>query len=63
MKRGGFFFGALVLTLCLVGCKALTAKEALQSVEEVALSSQALTLASGTVEIATDFTIGEATGP
>jgi hypothetical protein len=44
------------------GCgeEALTAKEALMALEEVALSSQAETSSSGTVEIATNFTIGAA---
>jgi hypothetical protein len=44
------------------GCgeEALTAKEALQALEEVALSSQAETSSSGTIEISTNFTIGAA---
>ncbi len=49
-----------VLSVCIGGCNALTAEEAKQAVEEVTLSSQALTLASGSIEIATDFTIGDA---
>jgi hypothetical protein len=44
------------------GCQdaALTPGEALQALEEVALSSQAETCSGGTVEIATGFTIGAA---
>jgi hypothetical protein len=44
------------------GCRdeALTAGEALQAIEEVALSSQAETSSGGTIEIATNFTIGAA---
>jgi hypothetical protein len=53
---------AVPLLVALSGCQeeALTAKEALQALEEVALSSQALTSTSGTVEIGTNFTIGAA---
>lgn len=59
-------FTALLLTAPLLvaaaGCgeEALTAKEALMALEEVALSSQAETSSSGTIEIGTNFTIGEA---
>jgi hypothetical protein len=44
------------------GCQdaALTPREALQALEEVALSSQAETCSGGTIEIATGFTIGAA---
>ncbi len=65
MQRGYLFF-VLVLVPLLLGVgrcwnnDALTAEEAQQSLEEVSLSSQALTLASGTVEISTNFTIGQA---
>ncbi|MCP4680031.1 MAG: hypothetical protein GY854_31980 [Deltaproteobacteria bacterium] len=52
-------FSALVF-FGLLSCQALTAEEARQALEEVTLSSQALSLASGSVEIATDFTIGDA---
>jgi hypothetical protein len=40
--------------------EALTAGEARQAIEESALSSQAATLVNGTVEISTNFTIGQA---
>ena len=40
--------------------EALTAGEALKALEEVALSSQALNVASGSGEISTNFTIGQA---
>jgi len=40
--------------------EALTAGEALQALEEVALSTQATQLANGTIEISTNFTIGQA---
>jgi hypothetical protein len=59
-------FKLLVLVVPLLvaasGCgeEALTAKEALMALEEVALSSQAETSSNGTVEIATNFTIGQA---
>jgi len=48
--------------LALCGCQqdSLTAREALQTVEELALESQALTVSSGTVELTTSFTIGQA---
>lgn len=52
---------APAVALVLVACNApLTRKEAAEAVEEVKLTSQAVTLASGTIEIKTDFTIGEA---
>lgn len=38
----------------------VTADEATEALDEMATAEQALTLASGSVEIATDFTIGEA---
>jgi len=53
------------LALTLTACprenddEALTAAEARQALEETQLASQAETLASGTVEIATNFTIGQ----
>ena len=40
--------------------EALTGSEALQALEEVVLSTQMTVLTSGTVEIATNFTIGQA---
>lgn len=48
--------------LGLCGCRldSLTAGEALQSIEEMALESQALTVSSGTIELTTSFTIGQA---
>jgi len=51
------FAATLVLTSCQ---QALTAEEAQQALEETALSSQALTVVGGTVEISTNFTIGKA---
>ncbi len=42
------------------GEEALTSSEALQALEEVVLSTQMTVLTSGTVEIATNFTIGQA---
>ena len=42
------------------GEEALTSSEALQSLEEVVLSTQMTVLTSGSVEIATNFTIGQA---
>ncbi len=49
----------------LAGCPsekedAMTAGEALQALDEASISSQAASLTSGTVEIATNFTIGQA---
>ena len=47
--------------LALCGCdRALTAGEALQAIEELSLESQALTVSSGTIELTTSFTIGQA---
>jgi hypothetical protein len=47
--------------LALAGCdRALTAGEALQAIEELSLESQALTVSSGTIELTTSFTIGQA---
>ncbi|MBN2342672.1 MAG: hypothetical protein JXX29_16635 [Deltaproteobacteria bacterium] len=44
----------------LLGCDALTREEAAVAVEEMALASQAATLVGGTVEISTNFTLGQA---
>jgi len=53
---------AVLAGLALSGCReeALTAGEALQTVEELSLESQALTVSSGTIELTTSFTIGAA---
>ena len=55
--------GLLVLSLVFSGCweddEALTGEEALEALGEIALSNSALTLTSGTVEISTNFTIGQ----
>ncbi len=53
------------IAVFLGGCPAdkeegMTAGEALQALDEASLSSQAASLTSGTVEIATNFTIGQA---
>lgn len=56
-----------LVTMALLGagpCKkdddALTAGEATEALEELTVAEQALTLTSGSIEIATDFTIGDA---
>jgi hypothetical protein len=52
----------VVAGLALAGCEqeALTAGEALQAIEELSLESQAQTVSSGTIELTTSFTIGQA---
>lgn len=52
----------IVAGVAMCGCLAerLTVAEALEAVEEVSLATQANTLMSSSVEIATDFTIGQA---
>ncbi len=62
MTRTAICTVALLVLAAAGGCKdeALTAREALQALEEVALSSQAETSSGGTIEIATNFTIGAA---
>ena len=52
----------LPFSICWGQCQedALTAGEALQALEEVSLSSQAIQTANGTIEISTNFTIGQA---
>lgn len=59
MRRLGL---ALGLAMTLWGCKekALTRVEASEALEESQLATQAAELTSGTVEITTNFTIGEA---
>lgn len=52
-----------LLLLCFTGCKReepLTGEEAGQALEEMEIDSQSQALTSNTVEIATNFTIGEA---
>jgi len=50
-----------IATVALAGCEeALTAREALQTVEELSLESQAITVSNGTIELTTSFTIGQA---
>lgn len=45
---------------CLVGCEALTREEAAEALAELEVSSQASALTSSSVEISTNFTIGDA---
>lgn len=56
------FMAALALTAALSGCRMdpLTGQEAQQALEESAIASQAAALVSASVEVSTDFTIGEA---
>jgi hypothetical protein len=53
---------AVLAGLAFAGCReeSLTAGEALQAIDELALESQALTVSSGTIELTTSFTIGQA---
>ncbi len=52
----------MIVLLPVIGCGPdnLTAAETLQALGETAQANQALTFASGTIEISTNFTIGEA---
>lgn len=50
----------LVATLWLPGCLGFTIEEAKTALEEIKLSSQASALEANSVEITTDFTIGQA---
>lgn len=65
--RARVYFAALVpLTLALTGCPKedtedpLTLAEAAEALEESALADQAISVVNGTVEISTEFTIGQA---
>ena len=51
---------AVSCSLLLVGCEALTREEAAAALEELEVSSQAAALTSSSVEISTNFTIGDA---
>ena len=66
MRRRAWLWAWLPLMLTLAGCpkdeseEGLTWGEAKEALEESSLSTQATTLVSGTVEISTNFTIGQA---
>jgi hypothetical protein len=45
---------------CLIGCETLTREEAAEALAELEVSSQASALTSSSVEISTNFTIGDA---
>ena len=50
----------LVVLVFVTGCRGLTLEEARTAVEEITLTSQASALTSNSVEIGTNFTIGDA---
>ncbi len=63
MRTSTAWLPCLLLLLSITACTkgdSLTSAEARQALEEAALSSQAASLVSGTVEISTNFTIGQA---
>jgi len=62
MSKSRMYLPVVLALLVAGGCRdrTLTLEEALQALEEVALSGQAETASGGTIEIATSFTIGAA---
>ncbi|MEZ4339243.1 MAG: hypothetical protein R3B82_21695 [Sandaracinaceae bacterium] len=57
---GTSFFALALAGVAFGGCQALTRSEAAAALEEASLDAEAASLTSGSIEITTDFTIGDA---
>lgn len=60
LRKTAIVLALTSFSLAAIGCAALTREEAAEAVAEAALEAEASALTSGTIEITTDFTIGEA---